>query len=129
MKRTTLEWIEKAEEDFVVAEWITKAPVGSAAAVGFHCQQCIEKYLKGILAEHTVAFAKTHDLLALVATLPEQAKPAVEALRVLSSCSHMRSTAATPVSLSPQRTRSKPFGRVARSVVPSARPWDWPQIE
>lgn len=78
MKRTTLEWIEKAEEDFVVAEWVAKAPVGSPAAVGFHCQQCIEKYIKSILAEQGIAFPRTHDLLALVALLPEATRCVVK---------------------------------------------------
>jgi HEPN domain-containing protein len=37
-------------------------------AVCFHAQQCIEKYLKGVLQSDGVAFTKTHDLLVLVQT-------------------------------------------------------------
>lgn len=62
MKPLTLEWVEKAEEDFRVAVWIQREPVGSPNAVCFHCQQCAEKYLKALLTENGVPFGKTHDL-------------------------------------------------------------------
>ena len=32
---------------------------------GFHAQQAVEKYLKSVLAKHSVIFPKTHDLLLL----------------------------------------------------------------
>ena len=32
----------------------------------FLAQQCAEKYLKGFLEEHNIAFQKTHDLLVLL---------------------------------------------------------------
>ena len=32
----------------------------------FLAQQCTEKYLKGLLEEHNVAFQRTHDLLVLL---------------------------------------------------------------
>jgi len=32
----------------------------------FHCQQCIEKYLKAFLMYHEIVFPKTHDLEYLV---------------------------------------------------------------
>jgi len=44
-----------------------KAPF---AAVGFHSQQCVEKYLKALLVLHSVDFPKTHDLQALVGMVP-----------------------------------------------------------
>ena len=65
MKEHTLEWIEKAEEDFRVAEWIIKAPAASPAATAFHCQQCIEKWMKAILVEKEREVPKTHDLILL----------------------------------------------------------------
>jgi HEPN domain-containing protein len=34
--------------------------------VCFHCQQCLEKYLKGRLVEAGLAFPKTHDLFVLI---------------------------------------------------------------
>ena len=30
--------------------------------IGFHAQQCAEKYLKGYLVQHSVTFKKWHDL-------------------------------------------------------------------
>ena len=35
----------------------------------FHCQQCAEKYLKGLLQELGISFPRTHDLEALQAQL------------------------------------------------------------
>jgi HEPN domain-containing protein len=66
MKLTTLEWINKAEDDFHVAEMSYRArrhPSYDAAV--FHCQQCAEKYLKARLEEAGIAFLRTHDLLVL----------------------------------------------------------------
>jgi len=63
MKPLTLEWIEKAEEDWVVmlrSYRARKDPSYNAAC--FHAQQCAEKYLKGRLEEAGIAFRKTHDL-------------------------------------------------------------------
>lgn len=80
MKPLTSEWIDKAEEDFRVATWISREPVGSPSAVCFHCQQCAEKYLKAILTEHQVAFPRTHDLDVLLDLVPRDT-PSVEASR------------------------------------------------
>jgi HEPN domain-containing protein len=65
MKPLTLEWIEKAEEDWdwdmlLKAYRARKRPAYNAAC--FHAQQCAEKYLKGRLEEAGIVFAKTHDL-------------------------------------------------------------------
>ena len=38
-------------------------------AVCFHCQQCAEKYLKGLLVELGLAVPKTHDLVRLLTVL------------------------------------------------------------
>jgi HEPN domain-containing protein len=67
MKPITVEWVQKAEGDFVTAE--RELSVGSDPnydAVCFHSQQCVEKYLKGMLQEAEVQFEKTHDLSALL---------------------------------------------------------------
>ena len=63
MKASTREWIAKAEEDFIVATTLArprKRPLW--AAVCFHAQQCVEKYLKARLNEASVPFPRTHDL-------------------------------------------------------------------
>lgn len=81
MKPLTREWIKKAEEDFVAAERlarIRKPPIWNI--VCFHCQQCIEKYLKACLQEKERDIPKTHNLsLLLELLLPEE--PLWEALR------------------------------------------------
>ncbi len=67
MKPLTIEWIEKAEEDWVMmlkGYRARKDPAYNAAC--FHAQQCAEKYLKGRLEEAGIAFRKTHDLIELL---------------------------------------------------------------
>lgn len=65
MKRTTREWVDKAEGDATVAEREIAGPTAVTDAVCFHAQQCVEKFLKGVLEEHGIASPRTHDLLAL----------------------------------------------------------------
>jgi len=67
MKPLTAEWVQKAEDDFIVA-WkmfrARKQPVYDA--VCFHAQQCAEKYLKAYLQEHDRGTPKIHKLLDLL---------------------------------------------------------------
>jgi HEPN domain-containing protein len=72
MKPTTREWVKKAENDFKVATQILRRRTEIVAdAACFHCQQCVEKYLKARLIEAGIAFPRTHDLLQLLnACLP-----------------------------------------------------------
>jgi HEPN domain-containing protein len=66
MKPETLEWIDKAEGDWKVAQREMRAadPVWNVAS--FLAQQCAEKYLKAFLEEQNIAFGKTHDLVVLL---------------------------------------------------------------
>ncbi len=67
MKPLTRDWVKKAENDFKVASQVMrrrKDPVPDA--VCFHCQQCVEKYLKARLVEAGLSFPKSHDLFLLV---------------------------------------------------------------
>jgi HEPN domain-containing protein len=67
MKRTTLEWIDKAEGDFVTAQMSSRARTNpNPDAACFHAQQCAEKYLKARLEEAGLAVPKTHNLYALL---------------------------------------------------------------
>ncbi|MFM8291705.1 MAG: HEPN domain-containing protein [Planctomycetia bacterium] len=72
MKPAAREWIAKAEADFLSASReyrARKKPNFDAAC--FFAQQCIEKYLKGRLAEASRPIPKTHDLSNLLdAVLP-----------------------------------------------------------
>ena len=63
MKPLTLEWIQKAEGDFITARREYSAPKEpNYDAACFHAQQCAEKYLKARLVEASIEFTKTHDL-------------------------------------------------------------------
>ena len=67
MKRDTREWVRFAEDDYEVATMLLrrrKNPLRNG--VGFHCQQCAEKYLKARLIEAGLPVVKTHDLEALI---------------------------------------------------------------
>lgn len=67
------EWVSKAEGDYFSAlrEYRARENVNMDSAC-FHAQQCIEKYLKAVLASRHIAFGKTHDLLPLLsACLPK----------------------------------------------------------
>ena len=62
-----LEWINKAEQDYETAETMARKRKSSVPdIVGFHCQQCVEKYLKAFLVLKKVDFPKTHDLIEIL---------------------------------------------------------------
>lgn len=67
MKADTRDWVRYAEEDFEVAALLMRSrrPLAPNSTC-FHCQQCIEKYLKARLVEAGVTVPKTHDLEALL---------------------------------------------------------------
>jgi HEPN domain-containing protein len=70
MKPATRDWIRCAEEDFDVAVALMRRRTKTAAnSIGFHCQQCVEKYLKGKLEEAGLNAPKTNDLVALLQLL------------------------------------------------------------
>ena len=80
MKKTTREWVKKAEEDYVVAEQESRSGIPVHDAVCFHCQQCAEKYLKGLIEELGLSVPKTHFLdLLLTALKPHH--PTLRSLR------------------------------------------------
>lgn len=66
MKPETTEWIDKAEGDWKVAQREMQAPDPVWNVVCFLAEQCAEKYLKGFLEEHNMAFQKIHDLVVLL---------------------------------------------------------------
>ncbi len=70
MKADTKEWLRFAEEDFDVASALMRRRTRTAAnTIGFHCQQCVEKYLKARLEEAGLPVPKVHSLTALLALL------------------------------------------------------------
>ncbi|MGQ9503209.1 MAG: HEPN domain-containing protein [Anaerolineae bacterium] len=60
-----LSWVERAEEDYLLACLALRRRKPLTYGACFHAQQCAEKYLKAILVSKGVAFAKAHDLLLL----------------------------------------------------------------
>jgi HEPN domain-containing protein len=80
MLPTTIEWVAKAEGDFDVVMLLIRSRKPSRYdSICFHCQQCVEKYLKACLTESSRRFPKTHDLMTLV----DLAAPIQPAWRVL----------------------------------------------
>ena len=57
-----MDWVEKAEEDYRTAEKMIKAKPPAYNVVCFHGQQCMEKYLKSILALNNLIIERTHAL-------------------------------------------------------------------
>ena len=58
----TLEWIEKAENDYAAVQHLLQATNPLHDIICFHLQQCVEKYLKAWLQEANIPFSKTPDL-------------------------------------------------------------------
>jgi HEPN domain-containing protein len=56
------EWVKKARQDLGVAKLLLQEEGNFLSAVGFHCQQASEKYLKAFLTWHQVYFPKTHNI-------------------------------------------------------------------
>lgn len=69
MNPLTLEWIEKAEEDYDMAQLARQASRPFHNSICFHAQQCIEKYLKAWLQEADVPVPRTHNLEELLALI------------------------------------------------------------
>jgi HEPN domain-containing protein len=69
MKRTTREWVRKAEADYLAARQLARASRRFHDQTCFLFQQSAEKYLKALLEELGLAIPHTHvlkDLLALL---------------------------------------------------------------
>jgi HEPN domain-containing protein len=66
MKPLTAEWVAKAEADYRAADQLRRHEATLTNIISFHCQQCVEKYLKARLQESEIAFPKTHSLPALL---------------------------------------------------------------
>jgi HEPN domain-containing protein len=58
-------WIDRADHDILAAKQLVELAELSDI-VCFHCQQCVEKYLKCLLLFYDVDFPKTHDLRLLL---------------------------------------------------------------
>jgi HEPN domain-containing protein len=67
------EWVLKAENDLKNAAHTLKLRQECPTeTVCFHAQQCVEKYLKGLMVLLDISFPKTHEIEKLVWLLPPQ---------------------------------------------------------
>jgi len=70
MKPATREWVRCGEEDYDVATALMRRRTRTAGnSIGFHCQQCVEKYLKARPEEAGLIVPRTHDLVVLLQLL------------------------------------------------------------
>ena len=115
------EWVEKAENDLTAASATLR--MGSrcpADTVGFHAQQCVEKYLKALLVAQGREFPKVHDISEILALLPPNSRPEIRP----DECRRLTAYATVtrypgdydPVTLSEVRKAMKLARRVRRSV-------------
>ncbi|MGP8323704.1 MAG: HEPN domain-containing protein [Methanosarcinaceae archaeon] len=66
------EWLQKAEEDYNAV--VKLEPAETPYVICFHCQQCIEKYLKAFLTARGEIPPPTHNLIRLNSTATEYEK-------------------------------------------------------
>jgi HEPN domain-containing protein len=72
-------WVRVAEDDLRSAEYLlTMGDSAPFNVICFLAQQSAEKYLKSLLIYYTVDFTKTHDLIALVNSVPPSVNLAVD---------------------------------------------------
>src|ERR1051326_7391627 len=69
MKKTTREWVKKAEQDYALARKGRRSKLPLHDGVCFHCQQCAEKYIKGLMEQLGLAVPKIHYLDVLLTAL------------------------------------------------------------
>lgn len=72
MRKLTVEWVEKAEDDFRSAQHLRQSKTGLHDQVCFHCQQSAEKYLKAVVQEDGKTVFRTHNLETVLASLLPQ---------------------------------------------------------
>ncbi|MBU0713846.1 MAG: HEPN domain-containing protein [Verrucomicrobia bacterium] len=64
-------WVGKADDDFKMANHaFTMGADCPFTSLCFHVQQCVEKYIKTLLALHEVDFPMTYDIGRLIQLLP-----------------------------------------------------------
>ena len=71
MKRSTREWVGKAEDDYQLATRIFSGSKPVHDHVAFHCQQAAEKYLKAVLAHRGITYRRVHSITYLLGLLAD----------------------------------------------------------
>jgi HEPN domain-containing protein len=60
-----LTWVDKAEEDYKLAQLSLRRKQPLTYGATYHAQQCGEKYPKALLVDRSLIPPRTHDLVAL----------------------------------------------------------------
>src|SRR5262245_21074392 len=122
MKKSTREWVRKAEGDFVA---VRKLARGEPAhdALCFHSQQCAEKYLKALLEELGLAVGRTHNLLALWSRLVPHHGSLRRFRRGLDFLTRFAATRVIPARPPPSVRRRLRYGGRAASARLAGRCW------
>jgi HEPN domain-containing protein len=60
------QWKAKAQSDWTTVQILMTSEHRPADTVCFHCQQYVEKLLKGVLTLHLIEAPRTHDLRRLI---------------------------------------------------------------
>jgi HEPN domain-containing protein len=67
-------WLKKARRDLLSAKRLARGSEPYLDTAIYHCQQCVEKTIKGWLLYHDQSFEKTHDLRLLM-TIASEVEP------------------------------------------------------
>ncbi len=65
-KASAKPWFQFANGDLRAALVLSSMPNGVYPQIAYHCQQAVEKSMKGFLIYHGVRFQKTHNLVELL---------------------------------------------------------------
>lgn len=60
------QWLLKSQRDLLAAKLLIESEQSLLDVAVYHCQQCVEKALKGYLTYQDVIFQKTHNLSVLL---------------------------------------------------------------
>ncbi len=66
LKKYIETWLFKTDEDLLIVDRLLEYEIIAKGAIGFHCQQAAEKYLKAFLIFHGKDIIKTHNLEFLI---------------------------------------------------------------
>lgn len=74
------EWVVKTDNDLINASHVARfAKDCPTDTVCFHAQQCVEKYIKALLVSLGMPFSRTHNIRDLLAMVPGELRPVVDA--------------------------------------------------
>jgi len=117
----TRAWFRRMEDDLRAAEVDLAADPPLVADALFHCQQAVEKALKGFLTWHDRPFRKVHDLREIGAEAIAVDASLEPVIRRSVPLSPPPQCSAIPI-LSPNRARKRP-ARPSRWPTRSAKPY------